>query len=173
MSYTDLQYYYLQLYKFSVHSAVISPATCTLTPGSVELATSKLTPDIAILVNAEGLAVAFSAGEYIRAFGPYARTFIRSLDPSTLVILKGVGLQSYYVPSDGGSGAGMPAAAYVAGLWFSSGNLGVYGSFTGNAFTEDPSPTPWPYPLVQGENFSVIYPDFFSQSSQSPHIFTY
>jgi hypothetical protein len=166
----DWPYYYRPLYKISVQSAVISPATCTLTPGSVELATSKLTPQLAIAVNAEGLAVAYSFGEYIRAFGPWARIRIHSLNPSTLASLKVLGLQSNHVPPNGG--AGMPAAAYVSGLLLYAGYLEVDGSFTGNSLTEDPATTPWPYPIVQGSHFAVFYPGFFTQSSP-PYIYTY
>lgn len=166
----DWPYYYRPLYKISVQSAVVSPATCTLTPGSVELATSKLTPQLAIAVNAEGLAVAYSSGENIRAYGPWVRVRIHSLDPSSLATLKVLGLQSYNVPPNGG--AGMPGAAYVSGLLLYAGYLEVDGSFTGNSLTEDPATTPWPYPIVQGTHFAVFYSSFFSQSSP-PYIYTY
>ncbi len=166
----DWPYYYRPFYKISVQSAVLS-SPCTLTPGSVELATSRLTPDISIAVNDEGLAVAYSSGEYVRTIGPWVRSFIHSLNPSTLASLKVVGLQSNQVPPNGY--AGLPGAAYVSGLWLGSGPLEVYGSFTGNSLTEYPAVTPWPYPIVQGSHFIVVYYDFFSPSSQSPFILTY
>lgn len=167
----DFPYYYRPLYKISAQSAVVSPATCTLTPGTVELGSSKLTPQIAIAANAEGLVVAYSSGEYIRAFGSWLRIRIHRLDPSTLGSVKVVGLQSSHVPPNGG--AGMPAAAYLGELSLHTGYLEVNGSFTGNSITEDPATTPWPYPIVQGNRFVAIYPDFFSQTAQAPHFVTF
>ena len=145
----DWPYYYRPLYKISVQSAVVSPSTCTLTPGTVELGTSKLTPQLAIVVNADGLAVAYSYGENIQAYGPWVRVRIYSLNPSSLATLKVLGLQSSHVPTNGG--AGLPASAYVSQLLLYAGYLEVDGSFTGNSLTEDPATTPWPYPIVQGK----------------------
>ncbi|MFE8597754.1 hypothetical protein [Archangium violaceum] len=168
----DWPYYYRPLYKISVQSAVLSPATCGLTPATVELATSKLLPDIAITVNADGLVAGYSFGEYIRAFGPWTRIRVHSLNPSSLVSLKTVGLMSNHVPPNGG--AGMPAGTYLGGLsLLATGDLQVTGAFGGNSLTEDPATTPWPYPIVTGNNFVATYSGFFGQWSQAPSIVTY
>jgi hypothetical protein len=81
------------------------------------------------------------------------------------------GLQGNFVPSNGG--AGMPGATYLGELTLHSGYLEVNGTLNGNSITEDPATTPWPYPIVQGSRFVVIYPDFFSQTPQSPRFVTF
>ncbi|HYO54564.1 hypothetical protein [Archangium sp.] len=163
--------YYQPLYRISVQSEVVSSATCTLTPRTVELGTSKLTPQIALAANADGLAAAYSFGEYIRGFGNWVRIRIHRLDPSTLGSVKVAGLQGHFVPSNGG--AGMPGATSLGELTLHSGYLEVNGTLNGNSITEDPATTPWPYPIVQGSRFVVIYPDFFSQTPQSPRFVTF
>jgi hypothetical protein len=159
------------LYRVTVQSEVVSSATCTLTPRTVELGTSKNTPEVAIAVNADGLAAGWTYGEYIRGYGTWGRARIHRLDPSTLSTLRLAGLQSSYVPTNGG--AGMPGVITLNGLTLNASNLEVAGSFTGNSITEDPATTPWPYPIVQGNNFVATYPGFFSAAPQSPSFVTF
>ena len=159
------------LYRISVQSAVVSPATCSLTPNTLELGTSKLMPQIAIAANAEGLAVAYSFGEYIRSVGNWVRLRVYRLDPSSLGIYRIAGLQASYVPANGG--AGMPGATSLQELTLHPGYIAVNGTFTGNSVTEDPATTPWPYPILQGNRFVAIYPDFFTWAPQSPRIVTF
>ncbi|HYO65674.1 MAG TPA: hypothetical protein VEU33_06285 [Archangium sp.] len=159
------------LYRVTVQSEVVSSATCTLTPGTVELGTSKNTPEVAIAANAAGLAAAWSYGEYIRGYGTWGRARIHRLDPSTLGTVNVSGLQSNYVPSNGG--AGMPGVITLGELTLHTGYLAVNGSFTGNSLTADPATTPWPYPILQGNRFVAIYPDFFSQAPQAPRFVTF
>lgn len=159
------------LYRVTVQSEVVSSSTCTLTPGTVELGTSKNTPEVAIAANAEGLAAAWTHGEYIRGYGSWGRARIHRLDPNSLGTLKVAGLQSSYVPSNGG--AGMPGTITLTGLTLYTGYLEVNGSFTGNSITEYPATTPWPYPIVQGNHFVASYADFFGQAAQSPSIVTF
>lgn len=163
--------YYQPLYRISVQSEVVSSSTCTLTPGTVELATSKLAPQIAIAANAEGLAAAYSFGEYYRGVGNWVRIRIHRLDPSTLGSGKVAGLQGHFVPANGG--AGMPGSTYLGELSLHSGYLEVNGTLNGNSITEDPATTSWPYPIVQGSRFVAIYPDFFSQAAQAPRFVTF
>ncbi len=159
------------LYRVTVQSAVVSSATCALTPRTVELGTSKNTPEIAILANADGLAAAWTYGEYIRGYGTWGRARIHRLDPSTLSTLRTVGLQSNYVPSNGG--AGMPGVITLNGLTFDAGKLNVIGSFTGNSITEHPATIAWPYPILQGNQFVATYADFFTAAPQAPSIVTF
>ncbi|WP_257458786.1 hypothetical protein [Archangium lipolyticum] len=163
--------YYQPLYRISVQSEVVSSGTCSLTPGTVELATSKLTPRIAIAANAEGLVVAYSFGEYYRGFGNWVRIRTHRLDPSTLGSVKVVGLQGHFVPSNGGAGG--PGATYLEELSLHTGYLEVSGTLTGNSITEDPTTLSWPYPIVQGSRFVAIYPDFFGSTPRSPHFVTF
>jgi hypothetical protein len=159
------------LYRISVQSTVVSSATCSVTPSTTELGTSKLMPQIAIAANAEGLAVAFSFGEYNRNVGNWVRIRVYRLDPSSLGIYRIAGLQASYVPENGG--AGMPGATSLQELTLHPGYIEVNGTFTGNSVTEDPATTPWPYPILQGNRFVAIYPDFFTWTPQSPRIVTF
>ncbi|REG37176.1 hypothetical protein ATI61_101154 [Archangium gephyra] len=159
------------LYRVTVQSAVVSSATCALTPRTVELGTSKNTPEVAIVASADGLAAAWTYGEYIRGYGTWGRARIHRLDPSTLSTLRLVGLQSNYVPSNGG--AGMPGVITLSGLTLNAANLEVAGTFTGNSLTEDPATTPWPYPILQGNHFVATYADFFTAAPQSPSLVTF
>lgn len=158
------------LYRIAVERAVISHLTCFLQPGSVELATSKLVPQIAIVSGTQGVAVAYSSGEYVRGMGNWVRVSIRQIDPTTLNSVRVAGLQASYVPANGG--AGNVGAVSLEGMSLSSTTLRLVGTFAGNAITEDPSPVPWPYPIVQGNHFIADYPNFFS-STQAATITTY
>ena len=108
-----------------------------------------------------------SYGESIRGYGTWGRARIHRLDPSTLLgTLKVSGLQSNYVPSNGG--AGMSSVITLGVLTLHTGYLEVNGSFTGNSITEDPRPLPGRTRPCKGNRFVAIYPDFFSQAPQSP-----
>jgi hypothetical protein len=151
------------LYRIAVESSVLTPATCTVQPRSVELGTSKLLPQIAIQASADGVAVAYSYGEYIRSMGDYVRVSIRNLDPSTLGTLRVAGLASSIVPANGGAGG--PAAVSLGALTIQGSYLEVTGTFTGNSLTEDPAGIPWPYPIWQGNAFVATYPHFFTTTT--------
>jgi hypothetical protein len=128
-------------------------------------------PQIAIGANAEGLAVAYSFGEYFRGMGNWVRIRTHRLDPSTLSSVRVAGLQANFVPANGGAGG--PGAAYVGELTLHTGYLEVSGTFTGNSITEDPATIPWPYPILQGNRFVAIYPDFFGPTPRPPHFVTF
>ncbi len=163
--------YPVPLYRISVQSEVVSPGTCSLTPRTVQLATSKLSPRIAISANAEGLAAAYSFGEYYRGYGNSIRLRIHRLDPSTMGSVRVAGLQANLVPENGGAGG--PGEANLQGLTLYPGYLEVNGTLSGNSITEDPATLPWPYPIVQGSRFVATYPDFFGSTQQPPRIVTY
>ncbi|EPX62085.1 hypothetical protein D187_009989 [Cystobacter fuscus DSM 2262] len=135
------------------------------------MTTSKIEPRIAIAANAEGLAVAYFHGEYVRFMGDWARIGIHRLDPSTLGSVRVAGLQASYVPEDGGAGG--PGATYLNELTLHPGYLEVSGTFSENSVTEYPPPMPWPYPIVQGNRFVAIYPDFFGSTQKPPHLVTF
>jgi hypothetical protein len=159
------------LYRISVQSQVVSPSTCALTPKTVELATSKLEPRIAIAANAEGLAAAYSFGEYYRGFGNWIRLRIHRLDASTLSSVRVAGLQGQFVPPNGGAGG--PGEANLQELTLHPGYLEVNGTLRGNSITEDPATIPWPYPILEGSRFVAIYPDFFGSTQKPPHLVTF
>jgi hypothetical protein len=150
---------------------VVSPGTCALTPKTVELTTSKLEPRIAIAANAEGLAAAYSFGEYYRGMGNSIRLRIHRLDASTLSSVRVAGLQGVFVAPNGGGGG--PGEANQGELTLHPGYLEVNGTLYGNSITEDPATVPYPYPLAQGSRFVAIYPDFFSTTPRAPHLVTF
>jgi hypothetical protein len=175
----DPQWYWPRpLYRISVTSEVVSPSTCSLTPGTVELATSKLAPRIAIAASTEGLVVAYSFGEYARFYGDWVRIRVHALDPSTLDSVRVAGLKGAIVPPNGGAGG--PGATYLGELTLHHHTLKLTGTLYGNAITEDPATVPWPYPVVKGSDFVVkeypflaIYPDFFDPTPRSPVLVTF
>jgi hypothetical protein len=157
------------LYRIIVQSEVVSPGTCTLVPGSVELGTSKEEPRIALAANDEGVVAAYSHGGYTR---PYLiiRIAIKRLDPNTLGALRVAGLAAHFVPENGGAGG--PGALTLNGLTLHPNAIEVNGTFIGNSVTEDPTTQPWPYPILQGSNFVASYPDFFG-TTQPPSIVSF
>lgn len=158
------------IYRVTVRSEVVTPSTCTLVPGTVELGTSKLVPDIALVSNTEGIVAAYSSGEYVRSMGNVVRVSIHSLDPNTLGSLRVTGLASSLVPSNGGAGAGR--AAYLGAITLQPGYIEVSGTFTGNSLYEYPATIPYPYPIVTGTNYVATYPNFHS-TTMSPYIRTF
>lgn len=152
-------------YRIAVESSVLTPATCTVQPQSVELGTSQLVPQIAIQSSADGIVAAYSYGQYIRWMGNDVRVSIRNLDPSALGTLRESVLLSAIVPLDGGAGAGGPGAISMGGLTLNGSYVELSGTFTGNSLTQGPGGSSWPYPMWQGHDFVATYYNFFTTTT--------
>ncbi|WNG25892.1 hypothetical protein F0U62_19110 [Cystobacter fuscus] len=167
----DDPYPWFYYYNISVQSEVVSLGSCSLTPRTVELATSESEPRIAIVANAEGLVVAYSFGDYVRGLGDWYRIRIHRLDPSTLGSVRVAVLGASFLPED--VGAGDPGAVNLQELTLHPGYLEVNGSFYGNWIMDETETIPWPHPLLQGDRFVAIYPDFFGSTQRPPHLVTF
>jgi hypothetical protein len=159
-------------YSVSVQSAVVSPATCSLTPRTVKLVDSVREPRIAIAASTEGLAIAYSYEEYARfSFGPNLLR-IHHLDPSTLGSVKVAELEGVWLS---GTGPWAPTPFSLNWLTLYPGSLEVNGFLEEetNAIMSNKPAISWPPPLAQGNRFTAIYSDFFGATLQPPQIFTY
>ncbi|WNG16331.1 hypothetical protein [Cystobacter fuscus] len=159
-------------YSVSLQSAVDSPATCSLTPRTVELVDSVSEPRIAIAASAEGLAIAYSYEEYARFSWGRNLLRIHHLNPSTLGSVKVAELEGVWLS---GTGPWFPSPFSLNWLTLYPGSLEVHGFLDGstNAISSNVPATSWPPPLAQGNHFVAIYSDFFGATLQPPQIVTY
>ncbi|QRN94467.1 hypothetical protein JRI60_35815 [Archangium violaceum] len=151
------------LYRVVVESEIVSPATCLLTPGSVELGTSYLVPKIAIAANDEGLAVAYSWGAWVRFYGDLTHVRVHRLDPSTLASTRTSSLEGGFVPPGGGGGG--PGSVDLDSLTLYPGFIMVMGTLSGNSIS-DLSASPYESTQGTGSHFVAIYPDFFNTTQR-------
>jgi len=156
------------LYRVSVHSSVVSADTCTLEPRTVVLGTSMLEPHIAIAANEQGLVAAFSGGEYVRAIGPYAATYVRRLEPSTLATLRQEMISAGWTSAPGTAGG--PGTADVVRLAIYPTHVELKGIRSGNLVTAYPSGDSR---FEEGTGFAAFYSNFFGVNQKPPILFVY
>lgn len=138
---------------------------CRVRPQTVEVSKAFEVPELAIQVNAEGLAIAYARGAYHPWIG-YTRIIdIKRLEPINLSTLKATDLHAIYGDSSTYQAIGQLS---LTGLTFYSRSIEVTGGLAGT--------TIWGGGSTQsgtGQNYVVSYLDFFGEAQQPPSIVIY
>ncbi|ATB33221.1 hypothetical protein [Melittangium boletus] len=148
---------------------------CWFPPATLELLDVAYEPELAILADYQGIAVAYGWTTSSRSTGLSTRIRVGRVNPyasnaEALEITRQSTLEAYQFASS--TSGPTPGSLYLDRLTFNYGNLEVRGRLTGNWVAAQESPSSGPISLLEGDHFIAIYPGIFS-TTQPPLFVTY